>query len=353
MSEKRWSSDGARGQTATAGIPGTPETGTPSTGLPVLEARNLIKEYPAPGGRTLMACHDVSLTLCAGRTLGIVGESGCGKSTFMRMAVGLEKPTSGEIIFDGQDLAKLRGGELRRVRRHIQMVFQDPTAAFDPKMKVRDIICEPLESYGLIRRRDRDAAARRYLEMVELPAEFADRFPHQLSGGQRQRVGIARALTLEPEIIMCDEATSALDVSVQAAVIDLLVRLQREKNISICFIGHDLALVQSFAHEVAVMYLGHIVEILPGAAVAHEAAHPYTKALLGAVFDPGMDFSKKIESIEGEAPSPLDAPRGCPFRDRCSCAMEICASEHPHLTETAPGHQVACHMFAAAENVKK
>ena len=315
------------------------------TGEPILEARHVTKIYPAPGKRELTANNDISLSMYKGQTLGIVGESGCGKSTFMRQVVSLEKPTAGEILFKGKDITKLKGEELRQHRQHIQMVFQDPSAAFNPKMKVMDIICEPLLNFKRIKRSEKEAAAKKYLELVRLPADFAGRYPHNMSGGQRQRVGIARALTLEPDIIICDEATSALDVSVQKAIIELLVSLQKEKGITFGFICHDLALVQSFAHQVAVMYLGNIVEVIPGGKVGSESLHPYTRALVDAVFDIDMDFSKPIESIESEAPSPLDVPKGCPFQDRCGKCMEICREEKPALKETAAGHQVACHLY--------
>ncbi len=311
----------------------------------ILEARHVTKKYPASGGRTLTANNDVNLELYKGRTLGIVGESGCGKSTFMRMVVSLEQPTQGEILYRGSDLTRLKGEALRRHRQNIQMVFQDPAAAFNPKMKVRDIICEPLLNFKRIKKSEKDAVARKYLEMVELPGDFAARYPHNMSGGQRQRVGIARALALEPEIILCDEATSALDVSVQKTIVELLVKLQKEKNIAIGFICHDMALVQSFAHQVAVMYLGNIVEILPGCEVGTNAMHPYTQAMIGAIFDLHMDFDKPIESINSEAPSPLDAPPGCPFQNRCDRCMEICKKERPALTRVGEDHRVACHLY--------
>ena len=196
----------------------------------ILEAKHVTKKYPASGGRMLTANNDVSLKMYRGRTLGVVGESGCGKSTFMRMVVSLEEPTEGEILYRGSDITKLKGEKLRQHRQNIQMVFQDPSAAFNPKMKVMDIICEPLLNFGRIKRSEKEAEARRLLEMVELPGDFALRYPHNMSGGQRQRVGIARALALEPEIIICDEATSALDVSVQKTIIELLVKLQKEKK---------------------------------------------------------------------------------------------------------------------------
>ncbi|MCD8019342.1 MAG: ABC transporter ATP-binding protein [Clostridiales bacterium] len=311
----------------------------------ILEAKHVTREFPASDGRVLLANNDINLEFYRGKTVGIVGESGCGKSTFMKMVVQLDKPTSGEILFKGKDLSKMKGEEMRLNRRHIQMVFQDPAAAFNPRMKIRDIICEPLLNFGLIKKSEKDAVARKYLEMVELPGDFADRYPHNMSGGQRQRVGIARAIALEPDIIMCDEATSALDVSVQKTVIELLVRLQKQNNIAIGFICHDMALVSQMSHLCAVMYLGNIVEVIPSEKVgAGGAKHPYTIALMGAIFDLNMDFTKKIESIESEAPSPLDVPVGCPFQNRCEHCMEICKQERPVLKEIGPNHKVACHL---------
>ncbi len=311
----------------------------------VLETKHLTKKFPASNNRTLTACDDISLQFYKGETLGIVGESGCGKSTFMKMIVQLEQPTEGEVLFHGEDLTKLKGENLRQNRQHIQMVFQDPSAAFNPKMKIRDIICEPLLNFKKIKKSEKDAVARKYLELVELPGDFADRYPHNMSGGQRQRIGIARALTLEPELIMCDEATSALDVSVQKTVIELIVKLQKEKNISIGFICHDISLMGQMAHQVAVMYLGNIVEVLPGKGLGENAMHPYTKALMASIFDLHMDYSKPIESIESEIPSPLDVPPGCPFQNRCEHCMDKCTKEKPKLKDVGDMHKVACHLF--------
>lgn len=309
----------------------------------ILQSRHVVKQFPASGGRTLTACNDISLNVYRGMTLGIVGESGCGKSTFVRMLMQLDAPTSGEILYHGKDITKQSGKERWENRQHMQMVFQDPQASFNPKMKVIDILTEPLMNYGRLQKKDKEAKAAELLQMVELPADFMYRFPHNMSGGQRQRIGIARALSLEPEILVCDEATSALDVSVQKTIIELLVRIQKEKNIGIAFICHDIALIRSFAHQIAVMYLGNIVEVIPGEIVGTGAKHPYTKALLGALFSIHMDPSVKIESIESEAPSPLNVPDGCPFRNRCGICTERCGQEKPVLREIAPGHQVACH----------
>lgn len=309
----------------------------------VLKANHIIKQFPASGGRTLTACNDINLNVYKGKTLGIVGESGCGKSTFVRMVISMDRPTSGEILYHGKNIVDLSKKEIWENRQNMQMVFQDPLASFNPKMKIVDILTEPLLNFGKIKRSEKTKKARELLEMVNLPEDFLDRYPHNMSGGQRQRVSIARALSLEPEILVCDEATSALDVSVQESIIELLVRLQKEKGISMIFICHDLALIQSFAHQIAVMYLGHIVEVLPGGEVAHNSLHPYSQALLGAQFSIHMDPHTRIESIESEAPSPLDVPAGCPFQNRCEHCMEKCKTEKPVLNEVSPGHEVACH----------
>ncbi len=312
----------------------------------VLEAKHVVKQFPASGGRTLTACNDITLNVYKGKTLGIVGESGCGKSTFVRMLTQMDVPTSGEILFHGKDIVHLKGEERRLNRQHLQMVFQDPLASFNPKMKIIDILTEPLMNFGRLKKADREAKAKELLRMVELPEDFIYRYPHNMSGGQRQRIGIARALALEPEILVCDEATSALDVSIQDTIIELLVRLQREKDISIVFICHDMALIQAFAHQIAVMYLGHIVEVIPGEQVAKGAVHPYTQALLSALFSIHMEPGKKIESIKGEAPSPLDLPEGCPFQNRCPHCSDRCRKEKPQLMEVGPDHLAACHYVA-------
>ena len=311
----------------------------------VLEARHVTRRFPTASGKLLLANNDINLKFYKGKTLGLVGESGCGKSTFMRFLVSLDTPSEGEILYRGQDITKLKGEALRRSRQNLQMVFQDPNASFNPKMKIRDIVCEPLLNFGRIRKSDKDAACRRLLEMVELPGDFADRYPHNMSGGQRQRVAIARALALEPEILIMDEATAALDVSVQKTIVELVCKLQREKGIAIGFICHDIALVQSLSHQVAVMYLGTIVEVLPGEDLWKKARHPYTRALIGSVFDTHMDFSVPIQPLQSEVPSPLDAPPGCPFQTRCDHCMERCRRERPTLKTISQGHEVACHLF--------
>lgn len=308
----------------------------------ILTAKHVTKQFPAAKGRILTACEDVSLEIEKGRTLGIVGESGCGKSTLLRMLCGIEKPSSGHIFFQGWEITNLRGEERRQMHRHIQMIFQDPMEAFHPAMRAGEIIEESIRNYAAVPKSERASRERELLKAVDLPESFADRYPHQMSGGQRQRVGIARALAPDPEILLCDEATSALDVAAQKKVLDILSRLQREREISIGFVSHDLALVSSFADRVAVMYLGHVVEILDAEDVADHALHPYTKAMLDSIFDIHMDFSREIPVIRGEAPSPLNMPPGCPFCDRCSKACEDCRKKKPVLREAEPGHFVAC-----------
>lgn len=311
----------------------------------ILQIKNLTKKFAAEGGKMLTACDNVTLNAYAGQTLGIIGESGCGKSTLVRTILQIHPASGGEVIFDGQDILKLRGEAARQNRRKIQMVFQDPAAAFNPKMKVKEIVCEPLLNFGLIKKSEVDAKAAELLRMVELPEEFKDRYPHNMSGGQRQRLGIARALSLEPKIVVCDEATSALDVSVQEKICELLVRLQKEKGITYLFICHDLGLVDLMCHQIAVMYLGNIVEYIGyGRRISTEGMHPYTKALMKSVFKVDFKPGEKIEPLESEIPSPLDLPKGCPFQSRCGQCMEICRSEKPELKEVVPGHFVACHL---------
>lgn len=311
----------------------------------ILQIKNLTKKFAAEGGKMLTACDNVSLKAYQGQTLGIIGESGCGKSTLVRTILQIHPASGGEVIFDGQDILKLRGEAARQNRRKIQMVFQDPAAAFNPKMKVKEIVCEPLLNFGLIKKSEVDAKAAELLRMVELPEDFKDRYPHNMSGGQRQRLGIARALSLEPKIVVCDEATSALDVSVQEKICELLVRLQKEKGITYLFICHDLGLVDLMCHQIAVMYLGNIVEYIGyGRRISTEGMHPYTKALMKSVFKVDFKPGEKIEPLESEIPSPLDLPKGCPFQSRCGQCMEICRSVKPELKEVVPGHFVACHL---------
>lgn len=310
----------------------------------IMSVRHITKKFPAGGGRFLTACDDISINIRKQQTVGIVGESGCGKSTLVKTIMNMHAPTSGEIIFHGKDITKLKGEEKRQNCRHIQMVFQDPTAAFDPKMKIGSIICEPLLNFSLIKKSQVKEKAQELLKLVELPPDFVDRYPNNMSGGQRQRVAIARALALEPEIIVCDEATSALDVSVQAKIIELLVKLQKEKGITYIFICHDLALVSLFSHRVTVMYLGSVVEKLDGDKLT-EAYHPYTQALMKAVFSVDAAKDQNVETLSGDIPSPLDLPVGCPFQNRCPKCQDVCRQKKPELKEVAPNHFAACHLI--------
>ena len=313
----------------------------------VLDIRNLTKKFPMGKGKFLTACDNVSMRAYRGQTLGIIGESGCGKSTLVRTVLQLHPATSGEVFFyskdnqDGEDLLKASGEAQRQNRRKIQMVFQNPSTAFNPKMKVKDILCEPLRNFGLIRRRDVKDKAAELLRMVELPEDFLYRYPHSMSGGQRQRLGIARALVLEPEVIVCDEATSALDVSVQKTVCELLVKLQREKGIAYLFICHDMGLVDLMSRQMAVMYLGNVVERIEGRRLSEHCRHPYTKALLNVIFR--VNSKEDIRPLQGEIPSPVDLPSGCPFHTRCPNASDVCRHDKPQLKEVEPGCHVACH----------
>lgn len=314
----------------------------------IMQVKHITKTFPAKGGRTLTACDDVSLVVRRGETIAIVGESGCGKSTLVKTIMNMHSPTSGEVYFRDTDITKLKGEEKRQNYRHIQMVFQDPTAAFNSKMKVKDIICEPLLNFNLIKKSEVTKKAEELLALVELPLDFAERYPHSMSGGQRQRVAIARALALEPEIIVCDEATSALDVSVQDSIIKLLVKLQREKKLTYLFICHDLALVSLFCQRVCVMYLGRVMEKLDGDKL-EQAKHPYTQALLKSVF-PVSAEKNDIFTIEGDIPSPLDMPSGCSFQNRCTKCQDICRRVKPELIEADANHFVACHLAKKEKN---
>ena len=320
----------------------------------VLEARHLVKRFPITKGVVIKsrvgavrAVDGVSLTLRRGETLGIVGESGCGKSTLAKLLVGLERPNSGSITVRGEELTRLKGAQLRRARRHIQMVLQDPYTSLNPRMTVGDIIGEPYQIHpDVVPRQRRHRAVQELLDVVGLNPDHLNRYPHQFSGGQRQRIGIARALALRPEIIVCDEPVSALDVSVQAQVINLLGRLQREFGLSYVFIAHDLSVVRHIADRVAVMYLGKVVEIGNDVAIYDQATHPYTQALLSAVPvpDPRLRGRRAPIVLEGDVPSPADPPSGCRFRTRCWMAQAVCAEHEPllEIRHRSP-HPSACH----------
>ena len=318
--------------------------------MPLLEVRNLTKYFPIKKGalsRTVgevRAVDGVSFTLEKGKTLGLVGESGCGKTTVGRSLLRLVEPTSGEVIVNGKDLLAMDKEELRKMRASLQIIFQDPFSSLDPRMSVGEIIAEPIRNHLQSSRSEiRDRVA--YLmDRVGLHADQMNRYPHEFSGGQRQRIGIARALALNPLLIVCDEPVSALDVSIQAQVINLLAQLQEQMDLSYLFIAHDLSVVEHISDRVAVMYLGRIVELASDQDLYENALHPYTQALLSAVPVPDPDIRKKRIILEGDVPSPLNPPSGCAFHTRCPVKKDLCSRERPELMDVGNDHFVACHV---------
>ena len=324
----------------------------------VMQAKHIVKQFPASRGRTLTACNDINLTMYKGKTLGIVGESGCGKSTFVRMVTFLEKPTSGEILYHGKNITGLSKKETWENRQNLQMVFQDPYGSLDPRMTVADIIGEGIDIHHLAKnKKERQEMIYKYLELVGLNREHANRFVHEFSGGQRQRIGIARALAVQPEFIVLDEPISALDVSIQAQIVNLLVDLQKKMGLTYLFVAHDLSMVKHISDRVAVLYLGTLVELTTSEELYANPRHPYTQALLSAIPipDPKVEAERDRKKIrlEGEVPSPINTKPGCKFQGRCKYAKDICRQQMPELKDVGNNHFVACHFCDALEENKE
>ena len=318
---------------------------------PLLEVKGLKMYFPITEGLIsrkvgeVKAVDGIDFTVRRGEILGLVGESGCGKTTTGRCVLRLEKPTEGRILYNGVDITTMDAAGLRPLRQKIQVIFQDPYSSLNPRMKIGEIIAEPMRVHGIIPERDkRDARVRELLTICGLNPGFADRYPHEMSGGQRQRVGIARALAMNPEFIVCDEPVSALDVSIQAQVVNLLEDLREKFGLTYLFIAHDLSVVRHLCQRVAVMYLGHIVEMAESDELFDNPQHPYTKALLAAVPipDPAVEMGREFRPVKGEVPSPINPPSGCVFHPRCPMAVERCSRERPVPREVRPGHIVAC-----------
>jgi oligopeptide transport system ATP-binding protein len=324
-------------------------------GKVLLRVDHLVKYFPITQGiifqRQIGAVHavdDLSFDIYEGETLGLVGESGCGKSTTGRTILQLYRPTSGNVFFRNKDLVKMRGNDLRKMRREMQMIFQDPYASLNPRLTVGEIIGEPLLVHKMASGKEARDLVAHLLELVGLNSAFENRYPHEFSGGQRQRIGVARALALQPSLIVCDEPISALDVSIQAQVVNLLEDLQSQLGLTYLFIAHDLSMVRHISSRVAVMYLGIIVELAPRYELYNNPLHPYTQALLSAVPvpDPVIEEKRQRIILEGDVPSPVNPPSGCRFRTRCPLAVDICAEKRPEFREAAPGHFVACHLVS-------
>lgn len=316
----------------------------------ILEVKDLKKYFPLGKGKLkpnkpyVKAVDGISLDLYEGETLGLVGESGCGKSTLGRTILRLHEPTSGEVLFKGQDISKLSKKEMRKLREDIQFIFQDPYSSLNPRMNVFNILAEPLLAHGKFKRGpELEAYVKDLMEKCGLPSYYCYRYPHQFSGGQRQRIGIARSLALNPSFIICDEPVSALDVSIQSQIINLMMDLQEEKGISYIFISHDLSVVKHISDRVGVMYLGSMVELGDKDEIYANPQHPYTRALMAAIPIPDPEKRSEMKLIEGEIPSNVNTPKGCKFHPRCPFAKDICKSEVPEVKEVKPRHYVQCH----------
>ena len=311
----------------------------------LVQVQNLKQYFGLGKGRVIKAVDDVSFAIRPGETFGLVGESGCGKSTTGRAVLGINKPTSGKILFNGKDISTFNRAEKMNFRKNAQMIFQDPYACLDPRMTISSIIKEGMEVHFKYSKREEDEKVRELLATVGLTEDYASRFPHELSGGQRQRIGIARALAVEPSFIVCDEPIAALDVSIQAQVVNLLMRVQREKNHAYLFISHDLSMVRHISDHVGVMYLGSLVETAPSEEIYTHPLHPYTKALFSAIPkpDPDADWANTRVKLQGEVPSPINTPPGCKFYARCPYAKDICRQKAPELKDVGQGHRVACY----------
>jgi len=319
--------------------------------MSLLEIRNLKKYFPVGDGflsrnkGSVKAVDGVTLSINEGETLGLVGESGCGKSTLGRAILRLIEPTGGEVVFEGRNLLALSGRELRDMRREMQIIFQDPYASLNPRMRVGDIVGEGLEIHKLAKGKAKRDRVMELLHQVGLRDDHFARYPHEFSGGQRQRIGIARALAVNPKFIVCDEPVSSLDVSIQAQIINLLQELQDKMHLTYLFISHDLRVVEHISHRVAIMYLGKVVEIANSETIYRDAKHPYTRALLSAVPIPNTSQKKERVILEGDVPSPVNPPAGCTFHPRCSYREALCSQTEPSLDFDAVGHGVACHVF--------
>jgi oligopeptide transport system ATP-binding protein len=319
--------------------------------MSLLEIRNLKKHFPvgeglfSRGKGAVKAVDGVTLSINEGETLGLVGESGCGKSTLGRAILRLIEPTSGEVIFAGKNLLAMSQRELRDMRRQMQIIFQDPYASLNPRMRVGDIVGEGLEIHKLAKGKAKRERVMELLRQVGLREDHYDRYPHEFSGGQRQRIGIARALGVSPKFIVCDEPVSSLDVSIQAQIINLLQELQEKMHLTYLFISHDLRVVEHISHRVAIMYLGKVVEIAQGDKIYQDAKHPYTRALLSSVPMPDTKRKKERIVLEGDVPSPVNPPSGCAFHPRCSYRAALCSQSEPALDFSTDGHGVACHVF--------